>query len=97
MLQPNGQRILEILGKHSAAEPSTQGILLPEQMLQALAALEAAISHEDSARRDAIAQAKLEKLPPPRFEPVSLSQRALPFMDMIRVCQKADAAITWGV
>ena len=32
MLQPNGQRVLEIIGKHSAAEPSTKGILLPEQM-----------------------------------------------------------------
>ena len=36
MLQPNGERVLEIIGKHSAAEPSVKGILLVEQMPQAL-------------------------------------------------------------
>jgi len=97
MLQPNGQHVLGILGKHSAAEPSTQGILLPEQMPQALAALEAAITHEESSRREAIAQAQAQNLPLPRFDAIGLRQRALPFMDMIRQCQKADAAITWGV
>lgn len=97
MLQPNGQRMLEIIGKHSAAEPSVQGILLPEQMAQALAALEAAIAQEEADRREAIAQAKAENLPPPRFEAISLRQRALPLMDMIRCCLKAQEAITWGV
>lgn len=97
MLQPNGQRVLEIIGKHSAANPSEQGILLPEQMPQALAALEAAITHEEVARAQAVAQAKADNAPPPRFEMVSLRQRALPFMDMVRQCQKDDEPILWGV
>ncbi|MDD2923616.1 DUF1840 domain-containing protein [Rhodoferax sp.] len=97
MLQPNGQRVLEIIGKHSAAEPSIKGILLPEHMPQALAALEAAILAEEAARREAVAQAQAEQLPAPRFDAVSLHQRALPFMDMMRQCLKADVAITWGV
>lgn len=97
MLQPGGQRVLEVIGKHSAAEPSLKGILLPAQMAAALTALEAAIGAEEQARRDANAQAQAEHLPAPRFEAVSLRQRALPFMEMIRQCQKDDEAIIWGV
>ena len=97
MLQPNGQRVLEIIGKHSAAQPSSKGILLPEQMPQALAALQAAIVQEQAQRDLAVAQAQAEHTPSPRFDAVSLGQRAGPLMDMIRVCQSADEPITWGV
>lgn len=97
MLQPNGQRVLEIIGKHSAAEPSIKGILLPEQMPQALGALQAAVEQEEAQRKEAVAQAKAENLPAPHFEAISLRQRTLPFMDMIRQCVKAEEAITWGV
>ena len=97
MLQPNGQHVLEIIGKHSAADPSLQGILLPEQMPHALAALEAAIAREEATRAEAVARAKADNAPPPRFEVISLRQRALPFMDMIRHCMKADESIIWGV
>lgn len=97
MLQPNGQRVLEIIGKHSAAEPSIKGILLPEQMPHALSALQAAIAKEEAQRQEAIHQAKAENLPIPQFEAISLRQRALPFMDMVRECMKAEEAILWGV
>ena len=97
MLQPNGQRVLEIIGKHSAAEPSTKGILLPGQMPQALEALRKAVALEEAQQKEAIAQALADKLPVPRFEAIGLHQRTLPFMDMIRQCLKDDEAITWGV
>jgi len=97
MLQPNGQRVLEIIGKHSAAEPSVKGILLPGQMPQALDALQAAIAQEEAQRKEAMAQAKADNLPAPHFEAIGLRQRALPFMDMVRECMKAKEAITWGV
>jgi hypothetical protein len=97
MLQPNGQHILEIIGKHSTSEPSVKGILLPEHMLQALLALQNAIQLEEQQRQAALAQAMAEHLPPPRFEAIGLRQRALPLMEMMRTCLKADKAITWGV
>jgi len=97
MLQPNGQRVLEIIGKHSADDPSVKGILLPEQMPHALAALESAIAHEEAARAEAVALAKADHAPPPQFDVVSLRQRALPFMDMVRHCLQADEPIVWGV
>lgn len=97
MLQPNGQRILGIIGKFSTSEPSHQGILLPEQMPQALAALDAAIALEEEARAAAVEQARADNTTAPRFDVVSMRQRALPFMEMIRECMKANEAITWGV
>lgn len=97
MLQPNGQHVLEIIGKHSAAEPSVKGILLPDQMPGALESLNTAITDEETTRRDAIANAQAEGLPMPRFDAISLRQRALPLMDMIRQCLKEDEPITWGV
>ena len=42
MLQANGKRLLEIIGK----DPSEPGIVLPEQMPAALLALEAAQAQE---------------------------------------------------
>ena len=53
MLQPNGQQVLTLIGKRSCEEPSVQGIVLPEQMHQALTALESAIANEETARPDA--------------------------------------------
>lgn len=97
MLQANGQRMLEIIGKHSASEPSIKGILLPEQMPQALEALSNAVRLEEAQQKEALAQAQADKLPPPRFDAISLRQRTLPFMDMIKQCLKAKEAITWGV
>lgn len=97
MLQPNGEHVLEVIGKHSAAEPSVKGILLPEQMPQALAALEAAITQEEAARDEAVAQAKAEHATLPHADAIGLRQRALPFMDMMRECLKANESITWGV
>jgi hypothetical protein len=97
MLQANGQRVLEIIGKHSVSEPSIKGILLPEQMPQALEALSNAVRLEEAQQKEALAQAQADKLPPPRFDAISLRQRTLPFMDMIKQCLKAKEAITWGV
>lgn len=97
MLQANGQRMLEIIGKHSAAEPSIKGILLPEHMPHALESLQKAVQLEEAQQQAAVAKALAEHLSPPRFEPVSLRQRSVPFIDMIKECLKAEVAITWGV
>ena len=97
MLQPHGQQVLDIIGKYDADQPSTQGILLPEQMPQALHALDAAIVHDEKMRREAIEKAQAEHQPMPQFDPITLHHRALPFMDMVRQCIKDQLPITWGV
>ena len=92
-LEPNGRRVLEIIGK----DAGPKGIILPAQMGPAMAALESAVAQEEADQQAAVAAAKAAGQPAPRFEPVSLRQRALPFVEMLKRCQKADAEIVWGV
>jgi hypothetical protein len=96
MLEPNGRQILQILGRTDEAS-QRQGILLPEHMPGALVALQDAIRAEAQQREQQIAQAQAEGTAAPRFEGISLRQRALPFIEMIQRCQQADREIVWGV
>ena len=93
MLEPNGRRVLEIIGKN----PGPKGIIEPAQMPAALAALESAIAREESEQQAATEEAKAKGEAPPRFGDVSLRQRAVPFIDMLKRCEKAGADIVWGV
>jgi hypothetical protein len=93
MLEPNGRRVLQIIGK----DPGPKGIVLPEEMPGAIRALENAIAQEDAEHQAAIAEAKAKGEVPPRFDAVSLRQRALPFIDMLRRCEKERAEVVWGV
>ena len=93
MLEPNGRRVLEIIGK----DPGPKGIIQPEQMDAAVAALEQAIVREEAEQKAAIEQAQAKGEVPPRFDQVSLRQRAVPFIDMLKRAEKAGADIVWGV
>jgi hypothetical protein len=93
MLEPNGRQILNIIGKPDQAK----GILLPQDMQGAIAALEHAIAQDEAAleQRRQAAQAAGETLPRP--DAVTLRQRAVPFIDMLKQCKKAEKEIVWGV
>lgn len=93
MLEPNGRRVLEVIGK----DPGPKGIILPEQMPAAIAALEKAIQLEEAEQRAAVEDAKAKGQTPPRFDAVSLRQRAVPFIEMLKRCEKAGKEIVWGV
>ncbi|MDE2417514.1 MAG: DUF1840 domain-containing protein [Burkholderiales bacterium] len=96
MLEPNGRQILTIIGKYHGPADS-KGILLPEQMPAAIAALEAAVAQDEARQAELARDAKAEGKEPPKSEGISLRQRALPFIEMIRRCQKAEMEIVWGV
>lgn len=85
MLEANGRRVLEIIGK----EAGPKGIILPEQMPAAIAALEAAIVLEESNDEEAPA--------PVPGEGLGLRQRALPFIEMLQRNHKAGHEVVWGV
>ena len=93
MLEPNGRRVLGIIGK----DAGPQGIILPEEMPGAITALEQAIAREEAEHKALIDEAKAKGQVPPRFDAVSLSQRAVPFLDMLRRCSQAGKEIVWGV
>lgn len=94
MLEPNGRQVLQIIGKGDG----TKGILQPSEMPAAIAALERAVAEDEAAQqqRKQEAQASGEKKAP-RAETVSLRQRAVPFIDLLKRCQQADTDIVWGV
>lgn len=93
MLEPNGRQVLQIIGK----DPAPKGIIEPAQMGAAIQALESAIAREEAEHKqsDDEAQARGEKAP--RAEGISLHQRAVPFIDMLRRAEKAGQDIVWGV
>jgi len=93
MLEPNGRQVLEIIGKD--AQP--KGIILPEQMPAAISALEGAVEKDEAVHKALVEEARANGEPPPRLEAVSLRQRAVPFLDMLRRCEKAGKEIVWGV
>jgi hypothetical protein len=94
MLEPNGRRLLELIGK---ADSLAKGIVQPAQMPAAVAALEAAIAQEEAQRRAATEEALARGEEPPVFEGISLRQRATPLIEMLRRCQQADEDLVWGV
>ena len=100
MLQPNGRRVLEIIGKiapQDKADAGVKGIILPDQMAAAVMALEAAIVKEEAEQAAAQAQALARNEAVPRFEAISLRQRTLPFITMLQRCEQKGNEIVWGV
>ena len=93
MLEPNGRRVLEIIGK----DAGPKGIILPEEMPGAMKALETAIAREEAEHKAIIDEAKAKGEVPPKFDAISLRQRAVPFLDMLRRCSSAGKEIVWGV
>jgi Domain of unknown function (DUF1840) len=93
MLESNGRRVLEIIGK----DPSATGIILPDQMAVAQAAIQQAIEHEEAQQKAAIQDAKAQGKSVPVFEAISLRKRAWPMVEMLQRCAKEKAPITWGV
>jgi hypothetical protein len=93
MLEPNGRRVLQVIGK----DPGPKGIVLPEEMPGAISKLEAAIAEEEAEHKAAIDEARAKGQVPPTFDAVSLRQRAVPFIDMLKRCSAAGKEIVWGV
>ncbi|MDH4480571.1 MAG: DUF1840 domain-containing protein [Rhodoferax sp.] len=96
MLQPNGESILKIIGKGEPAQLK-QGILLPEDMAQAISDLQQAVALEEERRAEQVQMAQDKGEAPPPAPLVSLRQRSLPFIQMARRCLDAKKEIVWGV
>ena len=90
MLEPNGRQVLQIIGK----DPGPKGIIEPPQMGAAVQALESAIAREEEDQKKADADAGGKAARP---DGISLRQRAVPFIDMLRRAQQQGEDIVWGV
>jgi len=93
MLEPNGRRVLEIIGK----TPGPQGIILSSQIAAAVGALESAVAAEDALAAQARAESPEEDEETVRPQGVSLRQRVAPLIDMLRRSEREGHDVTWGV
>ena len=107
MLEPNGKQILRIIGK----EPVPKGILEVLEIPRAIEALRQAVQQEEDTRAQLDAQnvngsvdtketkeTKETKgaVTSGQERPVSLRQRAAPFIDMLQRAHKANKDVVWG-
>ena len=105
MLEPQGRQILKIIGK----EPGAQGIIEPKDMMAAIDALQQAVVREEEARQEAEREAQ-KAAEGVAADPaksgahtgsdkgaISLKQRVVPFIDMLRRAHAEDKDIVWGV
>jgi hypothetical protein len=99
MLEPQGKQILKLIGK----EPGAKGIILPNEMLAAIDALNAAVVQEEltiQAAKDASKSEGEDGAAAPTSEgprAISLKQRVVPFIDMLRRAHAEDKEVVWGV
>jgi hypothetical protein len=99
MLEPQGKHILQLIGK----EPGSQGIILVDEMLAAIDALNAAVAQEALAQQAAQEAAKIDAAQngvPPSVEgarAISLKQRVVPFIDMLHRAHAEGKEVVWGV
>jgi cyclopropane-fatty-acyl-phospholipid synthase len=99
MLEPQGKQILKVIGKEAGAK----GIILPAEMLAAIDALHAAVTQEELAIQAAKEAARAPDtqadatavVDGPRT--ISLKQRVVPFIDMLRRAHAEDKEVVWGV
>ena len=101
MLEPNGKQILRIIGKDTAPK----GILEVTEMVHAIEALRQAVQQEEDAQAQVNAQNtqnsegiqdKKGATASSQERPVSLRQRAAPFIDMLQRAHKAGKDVVWG-
>lgn len=95
MLDAHARRLLEIIGK----KPGERGVIVVEDIPAALAALRAAIEQERSAEAQAGEPDEVEEEPDGgrTEQPVRLSQRAFPLIDMLERAQRHGKDVLWGV
>ncbi|SCC91025.1 conserved hypothetical protein [Thiomonas sp. X19] len=93
MNQGPAERILAIIGKPAGP----QGIIEPGDMAQAIAKLEAAVAAEGQADPSTATAAEPAATAPGGAQPITLHQRAWPFIQLLKRSLEADKPIVWGV
>lgn len=95
MLRANGDDILRLIG----TAPAARGVIPLENLAAAIAGIEAAIAPRAPAVGAAPAAPASTAAQADDDEPevVTLRQRALPFLQLLREAQAAGEPVTWGV
>lgn len=92
MLDAHARQLLAAMGR----DDPTRGAIMPTQIDNAIARLQAAIALAPRVTAKAMSAAD-DDADTDQAEPVSLAQRAFPLVDMLRRARLADAPVLWGV
>ena len=93
LLRANGDDILRLVGR----TPSERGVIAAEDLPSAITALDAAIAPGQPGPGTTRPAALGNPVDDEEPEVVTLRQRALPFLQLLREAQAAGEAVTWGV
>ncbi len=83
------KQMMEVIGKEFGA----RGVISVEQMPEAIARLKQAVAEDRRLRQGTRDDEDDEE----RRERVSISQRALPLIELLECSLREDKAVTWGV
>jgi hypothetical protein len=90
MTQVVAEEVLRVIGK----EPAAQGIIVPDQMPAAIAALREAAQKSRTTPAPAAGSDDQDDAPQHR---VSLAQRIVPFVELLERSLAAQREVTWGL
>ncbi len=97
MLEGDGRRLLQIM----RGDDPVKGIILVQDLPQAIAMLEAAVAQEAAVRKQAADQAREAALAQEdqdlATQFVSLARRAAPMLKLLRQSLAQEADVVWGV
>ena len=93
MVGPVGDEILRIIGR----QPAAQGVIVPATMPAAMMAIAEAIAREEAQPPQPETGSAEQDRDLLRDEPVTLRQRAWPFVEMMKRAQAENAHIFWGI
>ncbi|SAL69463.1 hypothetical protein AWB68_03953 [Caballeronia choica] len=94
MLADLAEYLLGIIGKHL----SERGVIMHDELPVAIQKLESAVVVDKKERAEHDGRFhEGEEGHEPHEIPIGLAQRAFPFLDMLRLAQKANTDILWGV
>lgn len=85
------QRMMEIMGK----APGNTGIVTAEQLPGAIEALRAAIAADKAQQKNS--NSDDEDTRSPQGRAITLSQRAVPLLELLEWSLKRKVPVTWGV
>jgi hypothetical protein len=97
MFAETARRLLQIVGKTE----SERGVIRADEVGDALDRLTAAVEQEKQELRDERARREVDERTgdanSQRVLPITLGQRAFPFIQMLRAAQRKRVDVTWGV
>lgn len=92
MLGPNGEQVLNLLGK----APTPQGIIVLDELPEAMTRLEQALLDDDARFEALVAEAQARGERVPKREPITLRQRIWPLLELMRHSMRAERDLTWN-